>query len=180
MSDMSDGDEAAGNENRGDEAADEQGLDAMRRRVRGTNVHEQTLLATDYLNHFNEVVMVLEMIADMPEMLEEAQAWKPLSYKDHFRKSAFSDAALAVEAYDFVPARYRKPFEQTVDQLNRLIATTVERVVADVAAGDMSLVRANAGALTQVIHRLQGVASGIIHGSVKTMDQSEVDSLLMP
>ncbi|MBM3566696.1 MAG: hypothetical protein FJX42_11365, partial [Alphaproteobacteria bacterium] len=26
------------------------------RRARGTNVNDQTLLATDYLNHFNEVV----------------------------------------------------------------------------------------------------------------------------
>jgi hypothetical protein len=32
---------------------------AMRARVRDTNISETTLLATDYLNHFNEVVMML-------------------------------------------------------------------------------------------------------------------------
>jgi hypothetical protein len=37
--------------------------------VRGTKINEQTLLATDHLNHFNEIVMTLEMIPDTPELL---------------------------------------------------------------------------------------------------------------
>ena len=41
--------------------------------VRGKNINETTLLATDYLNHFNEIIMVLELVPDMPECLEEAQ-----------------------------------------------------------------------------------------------------------
>ena len=53
-------------------------------RVRGTNISEQTLLATDYLNHFNEIVMLLEMLADIPECFEDAKAWAPKSYPDHF------------------------------------------------------------------------------------------------
>ena len=48
-----------------------------RERCMGTNVNEQTLLATDYLNHFNELVMTLEMLGDMPELLEEAKMWAP-------------------------------------------------------------------------------------------------------
>ena len=43
--------------------------EALRKRARGSNVNEQTLLATDYLNHFNEVVMLLEMQPDMPDMI---------------------------------------------------------------------------------------------------------------
>src|SRR3546814_196200 len=42
-----------------------------RRLVRGTNINATSLLATDYLNHFNEVVMVLELVPDMPERSEE-------------------------------------------------------------------------------------------------------------
>ncbi len=63
----------------------------FRKLVSGSNINEQTLLATDYLNHFNEVVMLIEMIADMPECLEDAKAWAPKSYQDHFRDSNFSD-----------------------------------------------------------------------------------------
>ena len=30
------------------------------------NLDDKTLLATDYLNHFNEVVILLQMVPDMP------------------------------------------------------------------------------------------------------------------
>jgi hypothetical protein len=160
------------------ETSEDGGLQAMREKVRGTNINEQTLLATDYLNHFNELVMLLEIIPEMPEILEEAKAWRPVGYQDHFRRSSFSDAALAVEAYDFVPGEHRRPFEKTVEQLNNLIQTTVERLEVDLASGNIELTRINATALSQVIQRLQDVASGIIHGSGKTMDQVEIDTLL--
>ena len=48
---------------------------ALQQRVKGSNIDETTLLATDYLNHFNEIVMLLEMVPDMPEMLEEVKAF---------------------------------------------------------------------------------------------------------
>ena len=57
--------------------------------VRGTNINETSLLATDYLNHFNEVVMLLELIPDMPDMLEEVEEWKPATYIEHFAASGW-------------------------------------------------------------------------------------------
>ncbi len=52
--------------------------------VLDTNVNDDTYLATDYLNHFNEIVMLLEMIPDMPDILEDAKEWRPKSYDQHF------------------------------------------------------------------------------------------------
>ena len=43
-------------------------------RLQGTNINVNTLLATDYLNHFNEVIMLIEMLPDMPDMLEDVLA----------------------------------------------------------------------------------------------------------
>ena len=71
------------------EGRDGSAIRAMQERVRGTNINEQTLLATDFLNHFNEIVMTLEMIPDMPEFLDVAQEWRPKTYQEHFRDSAF-------------------------------------------------------------------------------------------
>lgn len=48
-----------------------------RQRVEGTNICDASLLATDYLNHFNEVVMLIGMIPDMPECLDDAREWRP-------------------------------------------------------------------------------------------------------
>ncbi len=152
--------------------------EALRKRAQGSNVNEQTLLATDYLNHFNEVVMLLEMLPDMPEMLDEVKAWQPKSYQDHFRTSTIADRELAVEAYDHVPRRYREPFDTTVDQINRLIATSVQRLEADVGRGEPELLRANAKSLSRIIQRLMDVAGGIIHGSEKTLHQDEIDSMI--
>ena len=98
---------------------------AMQEKVKGSNIDETTLLATDYLNHFNEIVMLLEMIPDMPEILEDVKAWQPKSYMDHFKSSTIAEKDLAIEAYDFVPAVYREPFEQTIEQINNSIASTV-------------------------------------------------------
>jgi len=36
-------------------------------RVAGKNINEKTLLATDYLNHFNEIIMLIELVPDLVE-----------------------------------------------------------------------------------------------------------------
>ncbi|MCH7937334.1 MAG: hypothetical protein IH994_09640 [Proteobacteria bacterium] len=151
---------------------------ALRERVKGSNIDETTLLATDYLNHFNEIVMLLEMVADMPEILDDVKAWRPKTYKDHFRDSTIADKDLAIEAYDHVPGIYREPFEQTIEQLNVMIASATERLERNLADGDMEVLKVNAQTVSRLIQKLMDMASAIIHGSAKTMDQSEIDVLL--
>lgn len=151
---------------------------AMHERAIGTNVNEQTLLATDYLNHFNEVIMLLEMIPDMPEMLEDAQEWQPKLYKDHFQESSIADKELAIEAYDVVPSIYKYPFEQTIAQLDNLVVSTTDRIEQDLNDGNVDLARENAKTMSRQLQRLVDVAGGIIHGSEKGMEQSEIDILL--
>jgi hypothetical protein len=152
--------------------------EAMRAKVAGSNLDPQTFLATDYLNHFNEVVMLIEMIPDMPEILEDAKEWRPKAYKDHFRDSTIADREIAIEAYDAVPDVYKTSFEKTVDQINTTIATAISALERDLELGNPDLVRENATALSRVIQRLMDTASAIIHGSAATLDQSEIDDLL--
>tara|TARA_B100000315_G_scaffold233025_1_gene245833 strand:- start:2097 stop:2606 length:510 start_codon:yes stop_codon:yes gene_type:complete len=146
--------------------------------IQGTNIIEQTLLATDYLNHFNEIVMLLEMVPDMPEIIEEAKAWAPKSYQEHFRNSTFTEKDLAVEAYNHVPERFKRPFEQTIGQIDRLIEAAVRRLDEISASGDAEHLRITSSDYSRNIQRLMDFASGIIHGSENTMDQNEIDHLL--
>jgi len=150
----------------------------FRERATGTNVNEQTLLATDYLNHFNELVMTMEMLADMPELFEEVQAWAPKPYKDHFRDSTIADKELAIEAFDHAPPKFKDPFEQNIEKINSLIGKSVDRLEADINTGDMELVRINAGTISKLIQRLLDMCSANIHGSATTMDQSEIDHMI--
>src|SRR5271167_4922918 len=68
--------------------------------LRAANINPRTGLATDYLNHFNEAIMLLEMIPDMPECAEDFLTWSPLSYCEHFMASNFKARDLAIEAYE--------------------------------------------------------------------------------
>ncbi len=97
----------------------------LRRQLSGTNIDENSFLATDYLNHFNEVIMLLEMAADMPDILEEAWDWQPISYAEHFRRSGFRDRDLAIAAYELAPPAIRAAFDARVAQLSEAIRTTL-------------------------------------------------------
>ena len=151
---------------------------AFQEKVKGTNIDAQTLLATDYLNHFNEIVMLIDMLPMMPDMLEDALAWEPKSYQDHFRDSTFSDKELAVEAYDYVPEPFKIAFEGVVENLNELILRTLDRVSQMIAAEELDKLQVMVPEYTRKIQRLQDAADGIIHGGAQTLEQDEIDALM--
>jgi hypothetical protein len=63
------------------------------------NINPSTGLSTDYLNHFTEAVMALEMAADIPECLDDLRAWQPKTYLEHFAASRFSNRDAVIRAY---------------------------------------------------------------------------------
>jgi hypothetical protein len=79
--------------------------------LRAANINPRTGLATDYLNHFNEAIMLLEMVPAMPECAEDFLTWYPLSYREHFMASNFKARDLAIEAYDSADASIRTEFD---------------------------------------------------------------------
>ncbi len=150
----------------------------LRRLVQGKNIHPDTLLATDYLNHFNEIVMLLELIADMPDCLDDALEWQPKSYEDHFAESTFQDKALAILAYDNAPRRYREPFDQLVGQMDATVLAALARLSAAAEAGDTVQMQHFVTGVTGKLQRFVDVASAIIHGRAETSAQDEIDALL--
>lgn len=143
--------------------------------VKGRNISETTFLATDYLNHFNEIIMLLELVPDMPECLEDARDWQPKSYAEHFRDSGFSDAALAIRAYEAAPVRYRRPFDDTIAHFNAVAAEGLARIETAVDAGDADRLSEVTEQVCMQLRSLTDTANGIIHGSETTVDQAEID-----
>jgi hypothetical protein len=91
----------------------------FRSHIPGTNINEATLLASDYLNHFHELVMLLEAVSSEPEdFAEDLFAWKPLTYEEHFAESGFRDKTLAIAAYHRAPPRIRAHFDDAVERLH--------------------------------------------------------------
>ncbi len=162
----------------GNGADGEAELEEIRGRLQGTNINEQTLLATDYLNHFNEIVMTVGMVPDFRDLMDDTKAWPPISYAEQFQNSAFSDKDLAVEAYGLVPERFLTPLEQTMSHVIQLIETVIQRLDAVIASGSDEELRHVATEPSLNIQRLLEIASAIINGSETTMDQGEIDALL--
>ena len=143
--------------------------------VRGKNINETTLLATDYLNHFNEIIMVLELVPDMPDCLEEAREWAPKSYQEHFRDSAFTDKELAILAYENAPEAYKIPFDRTVERMNQLVEQGLQTIASKVEVGDENGLRVEVESLSQRLRDRIDEASAIINGHLQAGDEDDVD-----
>lgn len=146
--------------------------------VRGKNINANTLLATDYLNHFNEIIMLLEMIPSMPECFDDAAEWAPKSYADHFRDSCFSDAELAILAYENAPRNYRQAFDATIEQMDHLVLASLPRIKALVAAGEEGPLQLGVEGVTRKLQSFVDVASSIINGNMDTLDQAQIDAVM--
>ena len=94
------------------------------------NINPESFLATDYLNHFNEIVMLMEMVPDMPELLDEAVDWCPKTYSEHFEESGFQAKDLAIEAYELAPAVFKAEFDSVCSEMQSTIQATVRGLVA--------------------------------------------------
>lgn len=92
------------------------------------NINPVTRLATDYLNHFNNVVMLLELLPDMPDCAEEVADWAPMTYDDYFRTSHFRERDLAIAAYDAADPGIRADFDAAVTHLDCAMAEALALV----------------------------------------------------
>src|SRR6202011_4605601 len=89
--------------------------------LQAANINPRTGLATDYLNHFNEAIMLLEMVPDMPECAEDFLTWSPLSYCEHFMASNFKARELAIEAYEAADAKIRAEFDNITSTMTSIL-----------------------------------------------------------
>jgi hypothetical protein len=156
-------------------------LEDYRDRVRDTTIDDKTLLSTDYFNHFNEVIMLLSMVGDMPEMVDEIVAWTPKTYRQHFETSGLAFAPLAIEAYEHVPAEYRLAFDETINEMNSLIVEAVANLAP--LQDDPEMLAFTAGDYWRRLQDLVDRGSAIVHGNLHdsrpgaTLDQSAIDDL---
>lgn len=136
------------------------GCDFSREALTAANINTATLLATDYLNHFNEITMLIGLVGDMPDMVDELGVWQPASYEEHFERSTFKGKALAIAAYEAAQPSVRQKFVEVVEEMNSAILSTIARLKkAD--PEDYHRIAANGDRL---FRPLIARASGVIHG----------------
>lgn len=176
---------------------------AFRSELAAANINPDSFLATDYLNHFNEIVMLLEMAIDMPDLMEEAIGWMPASYVEHFEDSAFVARELVIEAWGLMQPGVRTRFEDAVEQLDHVILSILQTLseagqqdsgfdeaTRDLAAQGQLQMQARLSVLNGIIHNDQSEAGGTPDddwtdmgldgdgtGSSDAQSQDEIDQL---
>ena len=131
------------------------------------NINPRTGLATDYLNHFNEAIMLLEMIPDMPECAEDFLDWQPLSYAEHFTASNFKARDLAIEAYERADPGIRADFDNLTNNMTSILTAVGE------AMREVQQDKTRAALAEQAIgwvKPLVAAAGGIINGQGSEAD----------
>ena len=102
-------------------------------------VNPSSGIANDYLNHFNEILLLIENLpALLPEMVDEILAWRPIGYRDYFTNSALPGGKQALEIYDSLDKNFRQDFEAMVSLLNQIVLRSIT-IVTKHRAPDGSL-----------------------------------------
>jgi hypothetical protein len=77
-------------------------------------------LSTDYLNHYSEILMLIEMAVSDEGVVGEIGSWRPVPYCDYFRRSPLRRAPSAIAAYRALRPERRNAFERTTEALDKL------------------------------------------------------------
>lgn len=141
--------------------------------LKAANINPHTGLATDYLNHYNEIAMMIATLGDMPELREPVLAWKPVGYATHFRMTGFRDRELAVEAYESVPANVKARFFEARRQVELVILDVQDLIEA--APEATAQLAARAPEIFTAIARLGGIING--GEAPSKFAQADIDSL---
>lgn len=137
------------------------------------NISPRTGLATDYLNHFNEVAMLIGMLPDMPEAGEDVLAWRPCSYAEHFQRSGFRDRDLAIEAFGGVDIQTRLEFDLALAQAEGAVLDVQARLAQGIEP--LIFCAESAADLYEKIAALDGVITG--NSTHVDESQAAVDAL---
>ena len=139
------------------------------------NINPQTGLATDYLNHFNEAIMLLDMIPDLPDCARDFIDWRPLSYIEHFTRSHFVARDLAISAYVEADADVRAELDAVTTKMMAVLletGRTMREVQHDACLAELA--GQAAGRLRPLVRQAGGVINGVhIH-----QRDAEIDAIM--
>lgn len=141
------------------------------------NINPTTGLSTDYLNHFAEALMLLEMAAATPKFVSDLLAWRPRTYCEHFACSQFSNRDAVVAAYRAADPAVREALDAAAATLNAALVHCRDTVIADLAAASGKDAAPQAAAwLKPLIGRLAAVINGSPAAGSPPL-QSEIDAM---
>jgi hypothetical protein len=130
------------------------------------NINPATGLSTDYLNHFSEALMALEMVRGMPECIDDLRAWRPKTYIEHFDGSRLSHRGEVIRMYEAAPRPLREALDALAGVLNARLAE----------ARDAAVHRRPADHAVAALRPLIAQLAALINGSMER-SQAAIDAM---
>ncbi|AMN40997.1 hypothetical protein [Rhodoplanes sp. Z2-YC6860] len=138
------------------------------------NINPVTGLSTDYLNHFTEALMALEMAADIPECLDDLKAWEPKTYAEHFAASPFTNRLAVIDLYRAAPLR-----RETDRLAGAILGQLIEARTEATGGGDIAAIGRHATAtIRPLIAELAALINGAAHNPAERLSsQAAIDAM---
>ncbi len=146
-------------------------------RIVGKSISPITYLATDYLNHFNEVIMLLDMIVDMPELVDELLCWEPKDYVSHFKDSGLSDQDLIIEAFHAASAEDRGVLTAITAEMEGIIIDSIKACMVDGQTIDEVSLTILCTTTTEKLRERINLASAVINSGAASVAEHHDISL---
>lgn len=137
--------------------------------LRAANVNPMTGLATDYLNLFNEYVMLAELAETGALPHDSLCDWAPRPYGDHFAAAGFAGTEVVLAAYAALGDAARQDFESAVADLTVLILSHQRG-----DGTDLGPIRAARDHVATLISGAAGPGGGDTHADLQ---QAAIDAL---
>jgi hypothetical protein len=143
------------------------------------NVNPATGLATDYLNHFNEAIMLLEMIESCPDCVEDFRAWRPMSYCEHFTQPQYKNRAIAIDAYEQADPTARQHLDTLADAMTGVLQATRKAFATGLPPrAAVQLAERTAAWLRPLVARAAAVINGEADDEAALSPQAAIDRLM--
>jgi hypothetical protein len=146
------------------------------------NINPRTGFATDYLNHFNEAIMLLELV-ESPELRDDFFAWRPKKYAEHFAASNSKYKDITITAYTEADPELRQRLDSLADSMNEILFAAREVMRQDLSGNSAIAI---ADLAVRWVKPLVARAGAVINGTDiecgatgrHTAPQVEVDALM--
>lgn len=131
-------------------------------------------LSNDYLNHYTEALMLIELASLDADAFADLAAWRPIDYRAYFAASSLRRAPAARAAYEALPPARREAFEGLTRAMDRLVTTAIRALRPPCDPQDAALVAEVTG---PALRRLMARASAFLNSAGADLpDEAEVEA----
>ena len=139
-----------------------------------------TGLSTDYLNHFTEAIMLLEILPVMPDCLADFLAWEPKDYREHFAACHFRNRDMVIAAYEAADPELSRSLDMLADLMNTMLLATREAIASNPATlKSQALGERTAAVLKPIVTRVAALINGTAPGlsNRASVPQAAIDAM---